>query len=102
MEVFGQNNGGQLSIALNDFSGNAATPLTASYKIIDLQSGTVERDTTSLTPSSVLVINLSGSDTAINNSANDQEIKRLILTTTYSSNTPFNGIYDYLVQNYGL
>lgn len=97
-----QNSSAIVTVSLFDSSGNAIAPGGASYRIVDLRSGTVIRNTTALTPAFDMDIDLTPSDTAILVPRSTEELRRILVETTYGGVPALNEIYDYLVKNIGL
>jgi len=85
----------ELEVDFFDFNGNAAVPILITYKIYCTTTGTLVRDTTSVSPLlSSIVIQLQESDTEIKGTGN-LEVRKVCVTSTY-------GAGDSRLDNYRL
>ena len=79
--------------------GDPATPETLSYIIHDRTNDVEIRPETSLSPASVVNIELMDNDVAIYDQANDFENRAVTVKTTFAAGRTMNDVFDYTVKN---
>lgn len=100
MDEINEKTTGYLTVTFKDSSGSAAQPTSASYKIIDIDSGETVRDTTALTVSAgVVTITLDKDDNTLLDANNDEERRRVVVSAVYNADDELHGVYWYKVKN---
>ena len=88
-----------LQFQVKDASGNPVTPVSATYSVHDVYSGTELRADTSLTPSSSNLVTLTDDDNVILDTENRFERRRVTVKSTLAGGGKKNESYEYTVQN---
>ena len=89
-----------LTVTFKDKNGAAQAPTSATWLVIDLDSGTVVQTEANITPiSSAPEISIPPAANAILNDAHAYETRRVIIQASYGTSDGVNGQYDYLVKN---
>jgi archaellum component FlaG (FlaF/FlaG flagellin family) len=88
-----------LTVTFYDKNGAASAPASATYQVHDVESGTVMKASTAITPIAATVeIELPGATVnALVNQSNQRERRRVTVTATYGTSDTLNSVYDYLV-----
>lgn len=89
-----------LQIVFRDKDGNLAVPSAISYRVLCLTTGTEIRSSTSVSAaSSVEIVLTASTDNVIQTSTNAKEVRRVIVTSTYSGSQALVEYYDYTLIN---
>lgn len=89
-----------LTVDFKDQNGDPAIPSTVSYTVVNLTSGATIRASTSVTPSSSVEIVLTAAlDTASPAADIQYDLRRVIVTGTYSGTSQVVDYYNYQVIN---
>ena len=89
-----------LTVTFLDKNGTPAAPASATWEAIDVESGTVLKTATAITPIAASVeITIEPSVNVMVNEAKHQELRRIIVKALYGASDKVNDQYDYLVKN---
>lgn len=89
-----------LNVTLTDRTGALAPPVSVTYRIDDLTTGTaVLGPTPIMAPGAVFDISITSDQNAIFNPADQQETRRLTLTAFYAAEDQATSQYDWVVNN---
>lgn len=84
-----------LTATFNDAGGTAAAPDTATWKLIDLVTGTVLQEETALIPAAQVTITIPAHANVLVNAAAQRETHRCIVTGRYGADEQVIGKYDF-------
>jgi hypothetical protein len=108
MWTVNQNDSFQLPVAFKDEAGTAVVPTSISYQVIDVETGTIVRGATAVTPSaSSITLTLTYDDTALVQSGRRSEERAVRVTAVYGTDASGDPIqktdeYSFLVVKLGL
>lgn len=99
MKQYNEQTSGQVTITFRDAAGALAAPASATYRIDCLTTGSVVRASTALGAGSSVTINLTSTDTAIVQTANQYEIKSITVVGIYGAGDQVTQDVQYAVKN---
>lgn len=88
-----------LQVSLLDRTGANSSPLTLTFRVHDVESGTEMVATTSISPVSPATITLTPTANTILKRVHKYETRRVTVDATYGSGDVLHDDYDYLVRN---
>lgn len=88
-----------LTVSFKDKDRVLATPVSVTYRVDCITTGTVIRAITALTPASSIEIALTPDDNRIIADANQRELRRVTVKAVYGSGDEIVDQYDYAVDN---
>ena len=99
MKEFTERTAGTLTVSFKDVAGALAAPTSVTYQIDCVTTGQSVRASTAATAGATSVIAISSSDTAILNSGNQSEIKKVTVNATYGVGDEIHQEFHYSVRN---
>lgn len=89
-----------LQVVFKDKDGNLAIPSAITYRVLCLTTGTEIRSSTAVSAaSSIEIVLTGGTDNVIQTSTNQKEVRRVLVTSTYSGSQSLVEYYDYTLIN---
>jgi len=90
---------GWLTVVFADRDGDPEIPSAVSYRVDCLTTGTDVRAATAVSPAASVEIEITSTDTAIQDAGNDVERKLLTATASYGDGKQKRGAFVFVVRN---
>ena len=89
-----------ITVTFLDKDGAAAAPASATWEAIDVDTGTVMKTSTAITPIAASVeITIPPAVNVIVDESKRLEMRRIIVKASYGASDKVNDQYDYLIKN---
>jgi len=87
-----------LTVSPKDKAGAAAAPISATYEIVDVRTGTTVRTSTSISPGASMEITLAPEDNVMLSTAT-YDVRRVLLVANYGVSDVLRDQFTYRVRN---
>jgi hypothetical protein len=97
--IIKEGDGHTIRVSWKDADGNPFTPTTVRHRVDCLTTGAAMQSWVSVTPSSVVTIDIPGSANSINNAANESEVRQVTVQANAGLPNQRTVVGEYVIPN---